>query len=45
VFLLFIGCEICFVVLHGVAAPKSRIGDGTVRLGFFFMLKMVRGGW
>ncbi len=47
VFLLFIGYEVCFVVLHGVSAPKSRIGDGVLLLGFSFMLKMkmVQDGW
>jgi len=39
VFLLFIGYEVCFVVLRGVSTPKSRIGDGTLLLGFSFMLK------
>jgi len=47
VFLLFIGYEVCFVVLLGMSASKSRIGDGALLPGFSFMLKlkMVQDGW
>ncbi len=45
-FLLFAGYEIWFV-FHGMLAPRSSIGNGTLLLGFFLMLKMrmVWNGW
>jgi hypothetical protein len=46
-FLLFVGYEVWFVVLHGVLAPRSRIGDGALLPRFSFMLemRMVQNGW
>jgi len=46
VFLLFTSYDIWFVI-HGMLAPRSNIGNGTLLLGFSFMLKMrmVWNGW
>jgi len=41
VFLLFICYEIWFIVLHGMLAPRSNIGDGTLLSRIFSMVKMI----
>jgi hypothetical protein len=37
VFLLFVGYEVCFIVLRGMSTPRSEISDGMLFLQFFWL--------